>query len=392
MVHQREQKFLQNICNELKDHLKLLKSMSVQEYILFQKWDEVNALYPVESEYSNLFDAEESTMKNEGIIRYLKSQVWNDTSIDDLDPILVLASDLNESFHWNHLRIMIHSQQNSGAIGRSLNYFVKDHISGKYLGLISVASDFLDISARDNAIGWTRDQRTNEQRIKHTAVCSSIVPVQPFGYNFCGGKLLSLLAISDKVQKDWKDQYGDILVGMTTTSLYGQSKGLSQYDGLRFWKRMGYSKGSTAIKPSIEMFDRLVEWSKENAPDLYKKYIIAQISVRDRKNRFLMAVYREMNIPSSLYTSNHDRGVYFARLYENTDAFLRNEISEGDLILKPGLQIQELISYWKRKYALPRSHKLKESKTISSEGLFYDDLSRLSWQEARLKYLSNVGR
>ncbi len=31
---------------------------------------------------------------------------------------------------------------------------------------------------------------------------------------------MALLCLSDTVQKDWKRQYGDVLVGVTTTSLY----------------------------------------------------------------------------------------------------------------------------------------------------------------------------
>jgi hypothetical protein len=35
--------------------------------------------------------------------------------------------------------------------------------------------------------------------LKYTAVGSSIVPLQPFGYNFVGGKLIALLTISEPV-------------------------------------------------------------------------------------------------------------------------------------------------------------------------------------------------
>ena len=72
--------------------------------------------------------------------------------------------------------------------------------------------------------------------INHTCIGSTIVPIQPLGYNLVGGKLLALLCLSDDtVEKTWEHQYKDKLVGVTTTSLYGKTKviPLSQYDRLK---------------------------------------------------------------------------------------------------------------------------------------------------------------
>ena len=75
--------------------------------------------------------------------------------------------------------------------------------------------------------------------------CSTIVPVQPFGYNMLLGKLLNPCG-SEKIRKDWKDRYGDELVGMTTTSLYGTH---SMYNSIPMWKKVGSSNGKIIIKP-----------------------------------------------------------------------------------------------------------------------------------------------
>ena len=100
----------------------------------------------------------------------------------------------------------------------------------------------------DNAIGWPREIKTQGNMINHTAIGSTIVPLQPLGYNYMGGKLLALLCLSDTVQQDWQNKYGDVLVGVTTTSLYGKTKagGLSQYDGLEHWNAMGFTSGSVS--------------------------------------------------------------------------------------------------------------------------------------------------
>ena len=61
---------------------------------------------------------------------------------------------------------------------------------------------------------------------------SSIVPVQPFGYNLLGGKLLACISTGEGVRECWKDKYKDTLVGNTTTSLYGD---YSMYNSIPIW-------------------------------------------------------------------------------------------------------------------------------------------------------------
>jgi nucleoside-diphosphate-sugar epimerase len=101
---------------------------------------------------------------------------------------------------------------------------VKDNKSGSYLGVICISSDFLDLTPRDEVIGWPRELKTQGGMINHTAIGSTIVPLQLLGFNYVGGKLLALLCLSDPVQQLWEKLYGDKLVSVTTTSLYGKTK------------------------------------------------------------------------------------------------------------------------------------------------------------------------
>jgi hypothetical protein len=64
-----------------------------------------------------------------------------------------------------------------------------------------------------------------------------IVPSQPFGYNYLGGKLLAAICCSHKVREMMNKKYDMNLCLFETTSLYGNSKSLSQYDGMKtFYK------------------------------------------------------------------------------------------------------------------------------------------------------------
>lgn len=367
------------------------KSMPIGEYLLHQKWEEVNAKYPRTENV--LFGDRTYLNRNHALlIPRLQRKLWDGTDILRVRPRLVLSTDSSEE--WTALRVLIHTQQHSGAIGRCLNFFVVDDTTSKYLGLISVASDFLDLRCRDEEIGWTREQRTFDQRVKHTAICSTIVPVQPFGYNYVGGKLLSLLALSDDVARLWEQTYGSLLAGMTTTSLYGSTKSMSQYDNLRYWKRMGLSSGSSPIRMSESVRSRAYEWAKTNLPQVYEKYVLqSDGKVRDRQNRFLVNLYARLKISTQDYRSDHLRGVYFARRYINSDPFLRNEISQDQLVpLSADLSVEALTDLWKTKYGQKRFDSLESQGRVSREALFYADMSDMTWTEARDRYLASAGR
>jgi hypothetical protein len=289
--------------------------------------------------------------------------------------------------------------KNNSNIGRNLYYIVKDRKTDKYLGVICISSDFLDLTPRDKAIGWDRDVKTSQNMINHTAIGSTIVPLQPLGFNYMGGKLLALLCLSDKVQNDWKAKYGDVLVGVTTTSLYGKTKsgGLSQYDGLEHWNAMGFSSGSVAFEPTKQTKQLIFDWIKEKHPRKYFEWWEAKNPQglplkRDHKNRSLHFAYPKLGISKDKTRTEHQRGIYFSYLYNNTSEFLRKEITEDKLVKAFDTSEEALTNIWKTKYAKGRIRQLQKKNNVSYETLFYDDLIYLTWEETKAKYLPQVGR
>lgn len=376
--------------------------MDVREYTLYQKWCEVKERYPT-FEASTLFGQETQMVypEQEKIIKEVKSNFWMPIEPDDyakLKPIMVLSNgDLAEK--WNATRTFSSTMKNNSNIGRNLFYTVVDEVTGKYLGVICISSDFLDLTPRDKSIGWSREVKTQQGMINHTAIGSTIVPLQPLGYNYMGGKLLALLCLSDTVQKDWKERYGDVLVGVTTTSLYGNTKsnGLSQYDGLEHWNKMGFSSGSVAFEPKRSTSKMIFNWIKENHTRKYFEWWEAKNNQglplkRDHKNRSLNFAYPKLGIPKNLVRTEHQRGIYFAPLYNNTNEFLRKECTESDLVKSFDTSEETLATIWKTKYAKGRISMLKKKNTVSYETLFYDDLIYLSWEDTKAKYLPQVGR
>ena len=54
--------------------------------------------------------------------------------------------------------------------------------------------------------------------------------------------------------------------------------------------------------------------------------------------------------------------------------------------------VEALTEIWKTKHAKPRIKQLVKKGRNNNETLFYDDLTVLSWEEAKQKYLCQVGR
>lgn len=382
--------------------LTVKSQMDVREYTLYQKWCEVHEKFPTRM-ISTLFGDECQMVDKaqEDVIRDIKSNIWMPKDPDDyanLKPKMILSNGPLAD-KWNTLRTFSSTMKNNSNIGRNLYYTVIDEVTEKFLGVICISSDFLDLTPRDQFIGWPKDIKTTGNMINHTAIGSTIVPLQPLGFNYMGGKLLALLCLSDTVQEDWRRQYGDVLVGVTTTSLYGNTKsnGLSQYDGLEHWNKMGFSSGSVAFDPNRSILNRIYNWVKENHTRHYFEWWEAKKPnglpyKRDHKNRTLHFAYSKMKIPKELVKCAHQRGIYFSPLYNNTCEFLRKEITAEQLVKSFDTSEETLANIWKTKYAKGRISMLKKKNNVSYESLFYDDLIFLSWEETKAKYLPQVGR
>ena len=390
--------------NIIKD-LTFVSGMDVKEYTLYQKWCEVQEKYP-SVVVNDLWEGEKRVLEDEGqrlAIEEIKRNFWIPETPDDylsLQPEMLYTSkqeDLPEL--WNCIRTFSSTMKNNANIGRNLNFVVRDKVTKKYLGVICISSDFLDLTPRDSHIGWPRELKTQGGMINHTAIGSTIVPLQPLGFNYVGGKLLALLCLADPVQELWKKLYGDVLVSVTTTSLYGRTKadGLSQYDNLDHWQKMGFTAGSVSFEPEKNTRYQIRDWLKVKHTRKYFEWYSAkkasgQPHKRDHKNRSLQFVYSKLNIPKELIRTDHARGIYWSPLYDNSIDRLNNRIGDDALIKSFDTSVEALTEIWRTKHAKPRIKQLVKKGRNNNETLFYDDLTTLTWEEAKNKYLPAVGR
>lgn len=386
----RSDKMPQEYIDLLVNDIKQLKEKGVKEYTLYQKWEEIQKLNLKKRDVKDVLEVKEKIYKSDNPECHL-----------EIEPELIYChGDRYWERQWRYLRIFTSSMSWTQSPGRVMKFIVADKNTGMYLGCISVASDFMAMRARDKYIGWTSEDRQKKKKLRNTLMGSTIVPVQPLGYNHLGGKLISLMVLSDPISEKWEEAYGDKLVGCTTTSLYGS---FSQYTNLKYWKHVGHSTGSVLLTPSHDVWDKLRRHVKENWPKEYEACYYSKPVKKGQKKKgcniktgpkqhVINLILKNMGIKPSFLKHEFERGIYFARLYENTNEFLRGEIEEKDLKQRGDFSVEALAEIWRKKYASKRIKKLLKQDRCDNRQFFYDDIIGKTWEETKEMYLSDVGR
>ena len=383
---------------KLKENMDYLMTMSVQEQTLYKKWVELQepTMLEAKSQIASYYDLQWKPTD-------INNKELTIKEIESLDPYVEIVEDPKESTKWAAVRRMIHTMDFTANPGRNVKINVKDRVSGKLLGQISLASDVTAMGVRDNFIGWSKDNKFVDGKLNNTTIASTIVCTQPLGYNFLGGKLIAMMTTVPEVREYWNSKYKNVLIAVGTTSLYGIH---SQYNGIPLFKTLGESAGKISLKPDDKFYDPWHQWIKENRAQWYKDNISderarnganmgyeANGPVSGIKQKILGQIFKECGIKATEYHHGFKRGVYMAMMYENGCEYLRNEITEDKLILKDKFkQGTEYINKWWKKHAISRYTKLHDEGRIKPEHLFYIDAIGISWEEMKEKYLGEVGR
>jgi hypothetical protein len=140
---------------------------------------------------------------------------------------------------WDDYISVISSHVNNVNRGRILRFAVKETNTNKFVGFIRLASPVLNMRPRNEMLGgsFVSDPNTTKSFNNSVIMGSVIVPSQPFGYNYLGGKLLAGICCSHFIRERVNEKYKMNLCLFETTSLYGNSKTVSQYDGMKPYLR-----------------------------------------------------------------------------------------------------------------------------------------------------------
>lgn len=278
--------------------------------------------------------------------------------------------------HYNNLLKAVSSHNNEANIpGRELRWMIFEKRSGKVLGFIRFGSPTINSKPRNLWLGRSPNLSIFN---RHAAMGFVIVPSQPFGYNYLGGKLLALLCCSHFARETLNKVFEKDIALFETTSLYGSTTDASQYDGLKpFMRYKGLTESKFLPLLHDEVFHRLHDRFtilNNNNPLTDNK---ASSKKMKRQTKMVSIIRKSLHDEEKLDTFNQVIDTAFALTqkkrfyiceygYSNVREVICGE--QDQLIKGPNwdkFYLENIISWWKKK-AAKRYEKLKQ------EGRFRD--------------------
>jgi hypothetical protein len=332
--------------DELVKELDKLRKMNSRDYMYYRKFDDL--------EYLKYTKEEQKFAKS--LLPTLKEiEDWYHSD-NPLGLVEVIDCETDMSLNkkmWSICRHYMSSFEYNSGRGRYINFFVtfKTKDKTKLLGIATLGSDIQGYSARDEHIGWSNEVRAKKrEHIVNMRVC---IPTQPFGFNFLGGKLISLLMT--RAVQIYEKKYKDRVIAIVTTSLHGS---FSQYSGMKNWLQLEKTKGEVIVEPKREIYEFWLDWFKQHFPEEYEY----SSNLSNIKNYRLMKILSYLGIDIKRYQHSHERGVFICPLYKNYIRFLNEKDTERHLIPEK-IDIESwLYKSHKRYSSLKKSKKLKEEK------------------------------
>ena len=166
----------------------------------------------------------------------MKDEFLNeDIHPDEMDFEVIFVGDrfdsaLSQDYYRSRLTATSSHNIEDNIPGRELRWIVREKRTQKVIGFIRFGSPVINSKPRNNWLGKAPDLSIFN---RHAVMGFAIVPSQPFGYNYLGGKLLALLCVSHFARETINDVFEKDIGLFETTSLYGSTTSASQYDGLK---------------------------------------------------------------------------------------------------------------------------------------------------------------
>ena len=195
-----------------------------------------------------------------------QDDMFDDFSMHPQDMEFVCREVSTEIFV-NYLEITTSHAVEVSVPGKSIKWVVYEKNTGKIAGFIRLGSPTINSKPRNEFLGKPLDTLNPEvmKRFNDSAIMGFIiVPTQPFGYNYLGGKLLAAICCSHLTRETLDKKYGGPFCMFETTSLYGSTKSASQYDGMKpFLRYKGNTVSDFAPLINDDNYHQLNEWFKE---------------------------------------------------------------------------------------------------------------------------------
>lgn len=282
---------------------------------------------------------------------------------------------------WDIYLNMISSHSNMTSIpGRCLRLAVKEKKTNKWVGFIRLGSPVINMKPRNEMLGGVFSQTVEGAKsFNQTSIMGFvIVPSQPFGFNYLGGKLLAAICCSHEVREMLNKKYDMNTCLFETTSLYGSSKSSSQYDGMKPYLRF---KGLTDSDFLPMMHGKPYEDLKNYVENILGEIVPADASSRKLKisnkiisltkqalkgepeyQKFMTTITNALNLTEKkrYYASNYGFSNFADVVMGKTDKLIPDKENYDKH------HLDAIIDWWKRK-ATTRFESLQAENRIRTE-------------------------
>lgn len=320
--------------NLIKKFELILKKNNVQKNISLLREQKINSYQPLYG--TEYYDDLKFKAKSFEDVLNIKVQIIfvNDNIEDDL---------------FDYFRYNVSSMPQFNIPGHNIKILVKDSYSGKYLGILQLSTDLLDSELKDAYIGI--DEKNKGRLKKHirynSANLSICIPLQPFGFDFCGGKLLAMLTFSREIVGYYNKKYNSRLAMIVTTSIHGKS---IQYDRIKQLKYIGLTHGYGTCHIDQELYQDCIKFVQQ----MYPKFDTRRVS----KRRILTFTLQRIGLDEKYLNHGQRRGIYIGFTGKRSREFLLKNIPESDFPLDLLQNCDQICEYWKKRWGAQRYNHL----------------------------------
>ena len=278
--------------------------------------------------------------------------------------------------HYKNLLAAVSSHNNESNIpGRELRWMIFEKRTQQVVGFIRFGSPTINSKPRNLWLGQPANLSLFN---RHAAMGFVIVPSQPFGYNYLGGKLLALMCVSHFARETLKKVFEKDIALFETTSLYGSTTSASQYDGLKpFMRYKGLTESKflpllhdqvfhelhdrfTLLNNNTPLTDNRASSKKMKRQTKMIASIKKSLQDEEKLNEFNSVIEMAFGLTQKkrFYISDYGYGNVREVIRGDEDKLIRGQNWDK-------FHLDNIISWWKRK-ATKRYEKLKQ------EGRFRD--------------------
>jgi hypothetical protein len=256
--------------------------------------------------------------------------------------------------------------------GRQLRFLLWDVTHGAPFGIIYLQSPILRMSVRDKALGIPNDKLDYWVNMSLSAQRVGALP--PYN-ELLGGKMVALALTSNEVRNAYKKKFKNTftlmeerripptLLFITTTSAFGRSSLYNRlkYNGELIAEQLGYTQGSGSFHIPENLYENLIQFLEIQGINVKRGYGNGP----SRKLRLIILALRYLELPSYEY-HGIKREVYLFPLVKN----LTKVIQKNEKPLWYDRPFDELVEFWKYRWALPRSQRMQEWKQFNAVNFF----------------------